>query len=142
MTIEHERYGERAIAQVRIKYFRNPTAERDYLIQIRLPELTFKDPVSGYPDFAVVTLVYAPHHRIVDLKTLKLYINSLRDAYFSHERVASHLFETLTTGLKPRGAFLMVEFNPRGNVTTRILHVTDDAFLERARQVLSIPTAR
>jgi len=136
------RYGEEEIQSVEIRYFPNPTPKRDYYVQIRLPELTFKDPVSGYPDFAVATMVYVPDARIVDLKTLKLYFNSFRDKYFSHERITNELFDELLAGLEPRGALLMMEFNPRGNVSTRVITTTDDAFLERARDVLELPVTR
>lgn len=136
------RYGEEEIQSVEIRYFPNPEPQRDYYVQIRLPELTFKDPVSGYPDFAVATMVYVPDARIVDLKTLKLYFNSFRDKYFSHERITNELFDELLAGLEPRGALLMMEFNPRGNVSTRVITTTDDAFLERARDVLELPATR
>ena len=136
------RYGEEEIESVEIRYFPNPTPKRDYYVQIRLPELTFKDPVSGYPDFAVATMVYVPGARIVDLKTLKLYFNSFRDKYFSHERITNELFDELLAGLEPRGALLMMEFNPRGNVSTRVITTTGDAFLEQARNVLELPVTR
>ena len=136
------RYGEEEIQSVEIRYFPNPTPKRDYYVQIRLPELTFKDPVSGYPDFAVATMVYVPDARIVDLRTLKLYFNSFRDKYFSHERITNELFDELLAGLEPRGALLMMEFNPRGNVSTRVITTTDDAFLEQARNVLELPVTR
>ncbi len=136
------RYGEEAIESVEIRYFPNPEPKRDYYVQIRLPELTFKDPVSGYPDFAVATMVYVPDARIVDLKTLKLHFNSFRDKYFSHERITNELFDELLAGLKPRGALLMMEFNPRGNVATRVITTTDDAFLEQAQHVLEMPVTR
>ncbi len=136
------RYGEEEIQSVQIRYFPNPEPQRDYYVQIRLPELTFKDPVSGYPDFAVATMVYIPDARIVDLKTLKLYFNSFRDKYFSHERITNELFDELLSGLEPRGALLMMEFNPRGNVSTRVISVTDDDFLERAQHVLEMPATR
>ena len=136
------RYGEEEIQSVEIRYFPNPEPQRDYYVQIRLPELTFKDPVSGYPDFAVATMVYVPDARIVDLKTLKLYFNSFRDKYFSHERITNELFDELLAGLEPRGALLMMEFNPRGNVSTRVITTTDDAFLERAQHVLEMPATR
>jgi 7-cyano-7-deazaguanine reductase len=136
------RYGEEAIESVEIRYFPNPEPKRDYFVQIRLPELTFKDPVSGYPDFAVATMVYVPDVRIVDLKTLKLYFNSFRDKYYSHERITNELFDELIAGLQPRGALLMMEFNPRGNVSTRVITTTDDAFLEQAQHVLEMPVTR
>jgi len=48
----------------------------------------------------------------------------------------------LLKGLEPKGALLMMEFNPRGNVSTRVVTTTDDAFLEQARNVLELPVTR
>ena len=48
----------------------------------------------------------------------------------------------MIAGLQPRGALLMMEFNPRGNVSTRVISTTDETFLERAQHVLEMPVTR
>jgi len=57
---------------------------------------------------------------VVELKALKLYINSFRDRYISHEESANEVFDTLYAKLKPRWMKLTADFNPRGNVHTVI----------------------
>ena len=79
-------YGERAIAEAELITFENPRPGRPYEVSIELPEFTCKCPFSGYPDFAVLRLIYQPGPRVVELKAIKLYVNSYRDRSISHER--------------------------------------------------------
>ena len=94
--------------------------EKNYLIKITLPEFSCLCPRSGYPDYATIHLEYIPQHHVVELKALKLYINSFRDRYISHEDSANEIFDTLYNKLKPRYMRLVADFNPRGNVHTLI----------------------
>ncbi len=54
------------------------------------------------PDFATIRLEYEPDETVIELKALKLYINSFMDRYISHEGAANEIFETLYKHLKPR----------------------------------------
>ena len=94
--------------------------KRDYLIKITLPEFMAKCPRSGYPDFATVYLEYIPNEWVVELKALKLYINSFMNRYISHEDSANEIFETIYNKIKPKKMKLTMDFNPRGNVHTVI----------------------
>ncbi len=94
--------------------------EKEYLIKITLPEFTCKCPRSGYPDFATIYLEYVPDKWVVELKALKLYINSFMDRYISHEDSANEIYDTLYEKLKPKKMKLIASFNPRGNVHTVI----------------------
>jgi 7-cyano-7-deazaguanine reductase len=98
----------------------NPYPGKNYLIQIILPEWMAKCPRSGYPDFAKVELEYIPDRWVVELKALKLYINSFMNRYISHEQAANEIFETLYRRLKPKWMRVRMKFNPRGNVHTTI----------------------
>ncbi|MEF3191843.1 MAG: preQ(1) synthase [Campylobacterales bacterium] len=93
---------------------------QEYTITITLPEFTCLCPRSGYPDFATITLEYSPNKVVVELKALKLYINSFRDRHISHEASANEIYRTLFDKLKPRWMRLVADFNPRGNVHTVI----------------------
>jgi 7-cyano-7-deazaguanine reductase len=77
-------------------------------------------PRSGYPDFATIRLTYVPDEKVIELKALKLYINSFMGRYISHEDSANEIFDTLYGKLKPRKMKLIADFNPRGNVHTVI----------------------
>lgn len=114
------RYGEEAIKRVKIETWENPEPDRDYEINISFPEFTCLCPRSGYPDFATIRIIYVPDKKIVELKSLKLYLNSYRDKYISHEEVTNRIYSDLIKKLKPRFLEVIGDFNPRGNVKTVI----------------------
>jgi 7-cyano-7-deazaguanine reductase len=117
------RYGEEEILNFtpeQLELWENPYPGKNYLIQIILPEWMAKCPRSGYPDFAKVELEYIPDKWVVELKALKLYINSFMNRYISHEQAANEIFETLYRRLKPKWMRVRMKFNPRGNVHTTI----------------------
>ncbi|MFN3480242.1 MAG: preQ(1) synthase [Thermodesulfovibrionales bacterium] len=117
------KYGEKAIKRAKIETWDNPEPEREYEIDISFPEFTCLCPRSGYPDFATIRIVYVPDRKIVELKSLKLYLNSFRDKYISHEEVTNRIYSDLYKRLKPRFLAVTGDFNPRGNVKT-IIRVT------------------
>ena len=94
--------------------------DKNYLIKITLPEFSCLCPRSGYPDFATIYLEYTPDKWVVELKALKLYINSFRNKYISHEASANEIYDTLYNKLKPKQMKITADFNPRGNVHTII----------------------
>ena len=117
------RYGEKEIAEFDVdkdleiwpnKY------EREYLIKITLPEFSCLCPRSGYPDYATMHLEYIPDQWVVELKAIKLYINSFRDKHISHEASANEIYDTIYNKIKPKYMKLIADFNPRGNVHTVI----------------------
>jgi 7-cyano-7-deazaguanine reductase len=112
------RYGERAVRKVKLETWDNPHVERDYEVDISFPEFTCLCPRSGYPDFATIRIRYIPDLRIVELKSLKLFLNSFRDVAVSHEDVTNRIYAELTRKLKPKFIEVMGDFNPRGNVKT------------------------
>lgn len=114
------RYGEKAIKSIKLETWDNPEPERDYEINISFPEFTCLCPRSGYPDFATMRIVYIPDKKILELKSLKLYLNSYRDKYISHEEVTNRIYSDLLKKLKPRFLEVIGDFNPRGNVKTII----------------------
>ncbi len=61
-----------------------------------------KCPRSGYPDFATIKLEYIPDKLVIELKALKLYINSFMYREVSHENSANEIFDTLYGKLKPK----------------------------------------
>lgn len=88
----------------------------DYNINIELPEFTCLCPRSGYPDFARVIINYIPNKYIVELKAIKLYINSFRDRKISHENSANEIYDLLKKKLDPKYLNVTMDFAPRGNV--------------------------
>jgi 7-cyano-7-deazaguanine reductase len=117
------RYGEEEIESFDIDSEENfwPNRhEKSYTVDIELPEFMCRCPRSGYPDFATIRLTYVPDEKVIELKALKLYINSFMGRYISHEDSANEIFDTLYGKLKPRKMKLIADFNPRGNVHTVI----------------------
>ena len=94
--------------------------ERDYLIKMTLPEFSCLCPRSGYPDYATIYLEYTPDKWVVELKAIKLYINSFRERHISHENSANEIYGLLEEKLKPKYMKITADFNPRGNVHTVI----------------------
>ena len=129
-TNDSEFYGERLISEAEIECFPNPSPKRAYEISIELPEFTCKCPFSGYPDFAVIRLVYQPSEKVLELKSIKLYINSFRSIKISHEEVANKILDDLVAASNPAWMKLEADFNPRGNVHTivRTSHGLEKAF--------------
>jgi 7-cyano-7-deazaguanine reductase len=113
-------YGERNIAAAELICFDNPQQQRPYNIAISLPEFTCKCPFSGYPDFAKLQLNYQPGPRVLELKALKLYVNSWRDCTISHEEVVNRILDDFVAAAAPIWMELVADFNPRGNVHTVI----------------------
>jgi 7-cyano-7-deazaguanine reductase len=114
------KYGEKAIKEAELEIWENPSPERDYEIDISFPEFTCLCPRSGYPDFATIKIRYIPDKYIVELKSLKLYLNSFRNVYISHEEATNRIYSELYEKLKPRFLEVIGDFNPRGNVKTVI----------------------
>ncbi|MEO1341343.1 MAG: preQ(1) synthase [Cyanobacteria bacterium J06635_13] len=117
---EEMKYGERAIAEGELITFPNPRIGREYDVSITLPEFTCKCPFSGYPDFATIYLTYSPDQTVVELKGLKLYINSYRDRYIPHEEVVNQILDDFVAACNPLKATVKGDFTPRGNVHTVI----------------------
>ena len=94
--------------------------KKDYLIKVTLPEFMALCPRSGYPDFATIYLEYTPDKYVVELKAIKLYINSFMTRSISHENVANEIYDVIDSKIKPKYLKLVADFNPRGNVHTVI----------------------
>lgn len=121
--MENLKYGEKIINEFNLdKDFEiwPNTANRDYAIRITLPEFACFCPRSGYPDFATIYVTYVPNKFVVELKAIKLYINSFLNRHISHENSVNEIYETLFSRLKPKYLRVVGDFNPRGNVHTVI----------------------
>jgi len=113
-------YGREEIAENQLEPWPNPRTGRDYVIHFEIPEFTCLCPRSGYPDFATIVIDYAPGPSVVELKSLKLYINGFRDRALSHEAAANDILDDLVGVLAPRWMRVVAEFNVRGNIKTVI----------------------
>jgi 7-cyano-7-deazaguanine reductase len=114
------RYGLDEIQANRLEPWPNPNPDRDYITHFEIPEFTCLCPRSGFPDFATIIIDYVPDKTIVELKSLKLYMNSYRDRQISHESATNTILDDLVNLLTPRWIRVVGDFTVRGNIKTMI----------------------
>jgi len=117
------KYGQKEIEEFDINKAENfwPNEhEKNYTINIDLPEFMCMCPRSGYPDFATIKLSYVPNKKVIELKALKLYINTFMSRHISHENTANEIYDALNSNMNPKSIKIIADFNPRGNVHTVI----------------------
>ena len=116
-----ELYGTKAIRENSLEPWPNPYPERPYTVSFDIPEFTCLCPRSGFPDFALIKVRYQPRDVIVELRSLKLYINGFRDKPISHEAAANVILNDLVTLLDPRWMRVTADFTVRGNIKTVVV---------------------
>jgi 7-cyano-7-deazaguanine reductase len=104
-----------------LETFVNPAAQRDYHIQMEIPEFTCLCPKTGQPDFAVLVLDYVPDKLCVELKSLKLYIWSYRNEGAFHEAVTNKILDDLAKATRPRFMRLTAKWYVRGGIFTNVV---------------------
>ena len=87
-------------------------------VEFEMPEFTAICPFSDFPDFATIKLRYIPNDRCVELKSLKLYINSFREIKIFHEHVINVIREDFIAACDPVELEITGDFNVRGNIKT------------------------
>jgi 7-cyano-7-deazaguanine reductase len=110
--------GQKKILKSKLTVVENKYPQRDYEVSITLPEFTCLCPMTGYPDFATIHVTYVPDKLLLELKSVKLYINKFRDQEVFHEEAANKILEDLAAACRPRWMEVVGDFNPRGNVKT------------------------
>ena len=103
---------------LRLATFANPKPARDYWIHMQIPEFTCLCPKTGQPDFATLFLDYVPDRLCVELKSLKLYINSFRNVKVFHEHVINMILEDFVRACDPLSVEIEGDFHVRGNIKT------------------------
>lgn len=98
----------------------NPEQSRRYEVEFTCPEWTAVCPRSGFPDFGTIKIKYEPRHKCVELKSLKLYINSYRSVGIFHEAVVNQILNDLVAAVEPWTMEVVGDFNVRGNIKTVI----------------------
>lgn len=110
--------GARMIAEAKLERFENRTQHRRYTVEFECPEFTCICPMSGFPDFATISIRYVPRAWCVELKSLKLYINRFRNDGIFHEDVTNRILDDLVDLLDPWEIEVIADFNVRGNIKT------------------------
>jgi 7-cyano-7-deazaguanine reductase len=87
-------------------------------IDFTSPEFTAICPFSDFPDFGILRLRYVPNERCIELKSLKLYINSFREVKIFHEHVVNRILEDFVAACDPLEFQIEGDFHVRGNIKT------------------------
>lgn len=93
-------------------------AGREVRIKFEMAEFTCVCPFSDFPDFATFRIEYVPNERCVELKSLKLYVNSFRDVKVFHEHVVNIIRDDFVAACDPLELHIEGDFNVRGNIKT------------------------
>jgi 7-cyano-7-deazaguanine reductase len=91
---------------------------REIWIEFEIPEFTAICPFSDFPDFAIIRLKYMPNERCIELKSLKMYINSFREIKIFHEHVINLILEDFVKACDPLKVEIEGDFHVRGNIKT------------------------
>jgi 7-cyano-7-deazaguanine reductase len=103
-----------------LETFANQFPGRDYVIEIVCPEFTSVCPKTGQPDFGTLTITYTPEDKCVELRSLKLYLQSFRNKGIFYENVTNQILDDLAAVLQPRRLKLVAAFTPRGGISTSV----------------------
>jgi 7-cyano-7-deazaguanine reductase len=93
---------------------------KEIAINFEIPEFTCICPFSDFPDFATIRIEYTPNNRCIELKSLKLYINSFREVKIFHEHVINIILEDFVNACDPLSVEIEGDFNVRGNIKTTV----------------------
>lgn len=104
----------------RLETFPNPKPERHYVITHSNPEFTSVCPITGLPDFAVVTIEYIPNEVCLELKALKYYFLEFRNKGIFYEAVTNQILDDLVAACSPFQMTVVTEWGARGGMTSVI----------------------
>jgi 7-cyano-7-deazaguanine reductase len=94
----------------------NPQADIDYLVRFTVPEFTSLCPMTGQPDFAHLMIDYIPDQRLVESKSLKLYLGSYRNHGAFHEDCTVSIARRLIKEVQPKWIRIGGYWYPRGGI--------------------------
>ena len=100
-----------------LETFENQHPENDYWVQFNCPEFTTLCPITGQPDFAEIKILYIPDKRMVESKSLKLYLFSFRNHGDFHEDCVNTIMKDLVRLMDPKYIEVVGLFTPRGGIS-------------------------
>jgi 7-cyano-7-deazaguanine reductase len=103
-----------------IEVFDNRYPDRDYVINIAVPEFTSVCPKTGLPDFGTIEINYVPDKTCIELKAFKYYMLAYRNHGAFYETVVNMILDDVVKACEPRFAEVAGHFNARGGITTRV----------------------
>ena len=113
--------GKKTAGPVRqLETFPNHHRGREYTITMETEEFTTLCPLTGQPDFAKVSIQYIPDQKILESKSLKLYLWSFRDRGVFHEHVSNEILDDIVSVLEPISCKVKADFAVRGGISIKI----------------------
>ena len=100
-----------------LETFENKHPDNDYWVQFNCPEFTSLCPITGQPDFAEIKILYIPGERMVESKSLKLYLFSFRNHGYFHEDCVNVIMKDLIRLMNPKYIEVLGLFLPRGGIS-------------------------
>ncbi len=100
-----------------LETFENKHPGNDYFVRFNCPEFTSLCPITGQPDFATITINYVPDVRMVESKSLKLYLFSFRNHGDFHEDCVNTIMKDLIKLMDPKYIEVQGRFTPRGGIS-------------------------
>ncbi len=100
-----------------LETFENKHHENDYWVQFNCPEFTTLCPITGQPDFGEIIIKYIPDVKMVESKSLKLYLFSFRNHGDFHEDCVNIIMKDLIRLMDPRYIEVTGLFKPRGGIS-------------------------
>ena len=100
-----------------LETFENKHSNRDYFVKFNCPEFTSLCPITGQPDFATIYISYIPDVKMVESKSLKLYLFSFRNHGDFHEDCINIIMKDLIKLMEPRYIEVWGKFTPRGGIS-------------------------
>ncbi len=110
----------RSLKLPKIETWENMYPDKDYWINMEIPEFTCICPKTGLPDFAILDLKYRPDKRCIELKSFKYYINAYREIGIFHEHAVNKIVDDFVRACGPRQVILSGAFNSRGGIKTTV----------------------
>lgn len=100
-----------------LETFINKHQDNDYFVKFNCPEFTSLCPITGQPDFACITISYVPDVKMVESKSLKLYLFSFRNHGDFHENCVNVIMKDLIKLMDPKYIEVWGKFLPRGGIS-------------------------
>lgn len=100
-----------------LETFVNKHQDNDYFVKFNCPEFTSLCPITGQPDFAAITIAYVPDVKMVESKSLKLYLFSFRNHGDFHEDCVNIIMKDLIKLMAPKYIEVWGKFTPRGGIS-------------------------
>ncbi len=108
----------RGLKSPQIDTWINQYSDREYTIEMTIPEFTCVCPKTGLPDFATITIRYIPDKNCIELKSLKEYIVFYRNVGIFHEHVVNKILDDFVRASDPISVEILGDFGVRGGIKT------------------------